>query len=207
MKKTLLVTYLPSGPKSNSRRLSEHFESFASRAKNHRLEKLDLLQEQPRFFDVTSMQAYYARNYAGKPITPEQTEAIRPLDRMCDRFAEADVVAMAFPMHNFGMPGAVKTYFDAVMQKGRTFDYAAGEPVGLMKGKKALVMFTSGGEYDGTGADWDTLTRLARIEFEFMGFDEIEVVHSYGMSVPDNKEKSLSAARDRIGAVADKWLG
>jgi FMN-dependent NADH-azoreductase len=207
--KTLVVSYLPSQETSNTKIL---LDAFLAETKNTNIEHLDLILNPPSFFMPDSLSAYRMRNYGGMELNELQQKSIEAIDKMCKQFAEADTIIIAYPMHNYGMPGIIKTYFDAVMQHGKTFQYGAHGPEGLMKGKKALTIYTSGGGYSSekVAADypnWDTLTVLSKIEFTFMGFSEIEIVGAQGTLNPAEgaKEKSLNNAIDKLKTIAHNW--
>jgi len=207
--KTLVVTYFPSQETSNTKQLTD---AFLASVTNTHIEHLDLISTPPPFFMPDSLAAYRMRNYAGMELNEQQKKSIEAMDKLCKQFTEADTVVIAYPMHNYGMPGIVKTYFDAVMQHGKTFQYGANGPEGLMKGKKALTIYTSGGGYSAekVAADypnWDTLTVLSKIEFTFMGFSEIEIVGAQGTlnPAPGAKEKSLTNAIEKLKTIANNW--
>jgi len=60
------------------------------------------------------------------------------------------------PMHNFSVPSVLKLWIDQIARVNKTFSYATGKPEGLLKGKKATILISSGGRYDqGTAmASW-----------------------------------------------------
>ena len=165
-KKTLIVTYLPSGERSSTKKL---VDAFLAAAKGQtQVEHLDLLKEVPDFFSSESLGAYVTRNYMGQALAPAQATAIAKMDRMTAQLKAADVVVLAFPMHNFGPPAAIKAWFDSVMLKGQTWDMNASGFVGLMKGKQALILLSSGGVYEGPMAGWEHAASLAKVEFAFI---------------------------------------
>ncbi len=78
-----------------------------------------------------------------------------------------------------------------------------------MEGRKALTLFTSGGIYGEEKVtleypNWNNLAFTAKINFNFMGYDEAEVI---GTSLRDEKtaEKNLNDAHKKISAVVKKW--
>jgi FMN-dependent NADH-azoreductase len=207
--KTLVISYLPAADRSNTKQV---LDAFLANLENTDTEHIDLLNNPPPFFTPASLAAYGIRNYGGAQLSEDLQEAIAPMDKLVKQFKSADVVVMAYPMHNFGMPGIIKTYFDAVMQHGELFQYGPNGPEGLMKGKKALTIFASGGVYTQGQAtieypSWDTLTVLARIEFTFMGFSEIEIVGAQGVlnPAPGAKEAAIEEAKAKVKTLAEKW--
>lgn len=203
-KKTLIVTYLPSGARSNTKQLVDAF--LAAVPSPATVEHLDLLQEQPAGFSAASLGAYVTRNYMGEALTPAPAQAIAKMDRLTAQLQAADVVIVAFPMHNFGLPAPVKAWFDSVLLKGQTWDMNAGGFVGLMKGKKALILNTSGGSYEGPMAGWEHAVSLARTEFTFMGYDTIEAITAAGLNAnPAQAPAVIAAAVTKVQDLVGRW--
>ena len=131
--KTLLVKYTPREERSSSKKL---LNVFRNEIKNSEVEVLDLCVDVPDMFNVESINAYIRRNYLKEELLPEQKITLAKMDRMTQQIKSADIVVVAFPMHNFSMPAAVKAWFDSVMLKGQTWNNADGKYFGLMEGKK-----------------------------------------------------------------------
>ncbi|HNY10765.1 MAG TPA: NAD(P)H-dependent oxidoreductase [Candidatus Wallbacteria bacterium] len=202
-KKTFIVSYLPGEERSNTKKLLDH---FLSEAKPANMEKLDLCKSAPDFFTHESLMVYYERNYGGQKISPEREAIIKKMDEMTAQFKKADIVIMAFPMHNFGMPGIVKTYFDSIMQKGETWTITPEGYRGMMGGKKALVLTSSGGTYEGPRAAYDTLSALTKIEFNFMGFSEVEIISAAGINMhPEKTDEIVENANKKVSELVKKW--
>lgn len=203
----LIVKYLPGREFSNTAILLNHAKELIN--KNHDIEELDLETSPPPFFDHSVLMSYYKRNYHGKQLSPEENAKIAEMDKLVKQLSKANIVILASPMHNFGMPGIVKLWFDAVMQKGIAFDYNENRPYGKFTQKKALTIFTSGGEYSCKQVttiypEWDTFSFLTIIEFTFMGFNDIELVTS-STSNPHSKEKNMFTAKNRIAEIIKNW--
>lgn len=202
--KTLLVTYLPSGTASHTKQL---VDTFLSHTKGQNIETLDLLKNVPDLFGEVSLSAYITRNYQHKPLSPEQTQSIKKMDAMTQQFKSANIVVFAFPMHNFSVPATIKAYFDSVMQKGETWDINPQGFVGLMKGKKALVLTSSGGVYEGQMASWEHAQSLAKTECTFMGFTDFEVISAAGTNLdPSKADQNMTAAKEKVGELVKKWF-
>jgi len=201
---TLIVTYLPRMPASNTARLLEHFrEAIAGRTTT---DVLDLVASPPPRFDERSMNAYFDHHYAGKEISPAAAESLQPFQTLARQFKSADVVAMAFPMHNFSFPGVVKCYFDAVIFRDETWSADENGYHGHMAGKKAVTLSASGGVYLDPPNPWDHLTSLAKVELQFLGFSEIETVLAEGMNKDkDFIEKSFARCFTQIDSLARRW--
>lgn len=203
-KKTLVVTYLPSGERSNTKKLVDAF--LAAVKDKTVVEHLDLLHELPDVFTAEVLGAYVTRNYMGQSLSTAQAKVIAKMDRMTAQLKEADVVVVAFPMHNFGLPAVVKAWFDSILLKGQTWDIGASGYVGLMKGKQALILNSSGGNYEGPMASWEHAVSLAKVEFTFMSYDAIEAINAPGMNAnPAKAPEVIADATAKIKDLVARW--
>lgn len=200
--KILIVKYLPSGSDSNTLKL---LNSFKSKAKGYILDEIDLIEKPPLTHNVSTMKAYKKRNFGGETLNEDLKKSIAPMDKMAEQFAKADLVVLATPMHNFSLPGIVKTYFDAVMQSGVTFKYENDKQMGLMDGAKFLTIYTSMGSYKGEYGYMDNLKTLLKIELEFMGFKSYHYIHA-STGNPATKDVHMKKAIEQVEKIAAEWL-
>jgi FMN-dependent NADH-azoreductase len=132
--------------------------------------------------------------------TAEQANVLAYSDALVEEIERADVVVIGLPMYNFGVPSALKAYFDHVARAGVTFSYTANGPVGLLKGKEVHVFATRGGAYVGTAKD--TQTGFVRDFFNFVGIDRVEFVYAEKLAMGDeHKQLALASAHAKIDAV------
>ncbi len=205
--KTLVIKYLPSGEKSNTKQVLDIFLNAAKTANPTQVfEEIDLLQEQIPVFEELSIQAYYKRNYGGQALNEEEAELLEENDVLIAQLKSADVVVIACPMHNFGYPAIVKAYIDAVVFNGETFAYDKK----MMAGKKIITLFTSGGIYSPNVfnfeyPNWNSIAHLAAAVFGFMGFDEVKTL---GTSLRDESTKAQNLAKisEEITEIVNKWM-
>jgi FMN-dependent NADH-azoreductase len=110
-------------------------------------------------------------------------------------------------MNNFSMPAPVKAWFDSVMLKGETWDVQDGRYLGLMNGKKALVLVSAGGIYEtGPMASWEHALSLTKIEFQFMGYSDIRGILAGGMNAgEDPKSANLAKSISEVQQIARQW--
>lgn len=198
--KILVVKYLPSGANSNTKKV---LDLLLQATKSHEVSELDLLKEQMPLFNEESIQAYYKRNYGGQKLGEKEAKLLAPNDQLIAQLKAHDLLVLAFPMHNFGMPAAIKAYLDAVIFNGETF--AMGKK--LMAGHKALVLFTAGGIYSEDKfnfeyPNWNAIAFNAKVNFGFMGFDDSEVI---GTSLRENAEEKLAQVKEKIQKTLSKW--
>ena len=202
--KTLLVRYTPRNERSSTKKL---LDAYRAKIRNSEIEELDLCMDVPDMFLEENLLAYIQRNYLGNNITPEQKKLLSKMDHMTEQLKSADIVVVAFPMNNFSMPAPVKAWFDSVMLKGQTWDVKNGSYVGLMNGKKALVIVTSGGIYSKEPmAAWEHALSLTKTEFQFMGYSDVQGILAEGMNAGDDMQSTnLKKSIEFVQSVAQKW--
>jgi FMN-dependent NADH-azoreductase len=134
-------------------------------------------------------------------LSPEQRRAVAYSDALIDELRTADTIVLGLPMYNFGVPSQLKAYFDHVARAGVTFRYTSNGPEGLLKGKKAYVVSTRGGNYIGTPAD--NQTSYVTQFLSFLGITDVQFVYAEGLARGDVvKHSSLSAANESIATLA-----
>ena len=198
--KALIVSYCPRGERSRTQQLVDYTAGVLKAMKTG-VEVLDLTQDVPDLLTPERLEAYYRRNYTGEKLTGKPLSLLKKMDRMTAQLTGADLVVVAYPMYNFSQPAIVKAWFDSVMQKGETWDFAQGGYAGLMKGKKALVISTSGGSYEDGMASMDHSLSLSKLHLNFMGY-AVEAVVGAGINrYPEKEQEILGKAKIRIKEI------
>jgi len=129
--------------------------------------------------------------------TPQQEKILAYSDKLIHELKQADTLVLGLPMYNFGVPSMLKAYFDHVARAGVTFRYTEKGPVGLLTGKKAYVIATRGGFYEGTPLD--TQTAYVRDFLAFLGITDVEFVYAEGLAISEaSKTASLAKARESL---------
>ena len=141
-------------------------------------------------------QAWVGAAYTPEPNrTPEQNKVLSTSDLLIGELEQADEYVFGVPMHNFNVPSTLKLWIDQVVRAGKTFSYGANGPQGLLKGKKATVLFASGGVY---GAD----SALAALNFaspyletvlRFIGITDITTISAEGTAQLRSGQVDLQA--------------
>lgn len=114
--------------------------------------------------------------------TTEQKEILALSDSLIAELQSADEYVLGVPMHNFGIPSALKLWIDQIARAGKTFSYIDGKPEGLLKGKKATFLIASGGVYDaGTAmASFNFVEPYLRTVFGFLGVVDTTFINAGG---------------------------
>ncbi|XWN33530.1 MAG: NAD(P)H-dependent oxidoreductase [Devosia sp.] len=106
--------------------------------------------------------------------TAGQAARLAASDALVDELLAADVVVIGAPIYNFGVPAVLKAWIDQVARARKTFRYTEDGPEGLLTGKKAYVVVTSGGtEADGA---IDFATPYLRHVLGFVGITDVTVI-------------------------------
>lgn len=116
-------------------------------------------------------------DWVGAVYTPEETrtsqqkEVLSLSDSLVSELEQADEYVIGVPMHNFGVPSALKLWIDQISRVGKTFTYADGTPKGLLVGKKATFIIATGGIYDAQTqmASFNFVEPYLRSLFGFLG--------------------------------------
>jgi len=203
--KTLIVQYTPRNERSNTKKI---LDAFIGEIKKSDIERLDLVRDVPDLFSEQNLASYIHRDYLGEELSSEQKSSLSKMDRMTAQLKSADIVVVAFPMFNFSMPATVKAWFDSVMLKRQTWDAKNGSYTGLMNGKKALTVVSSGAVYEnGPMASWEHALSLAKTEFQFMGYSDIRGILAGGMNAgEDVKSLNLENSIKQVQAIAQEWM-
>ena len=104
----------------------------------------------------------------------EQNAALAESDELVNELLAADVVVIATPIYNFGVPAALKAWFDQVARARVTFKYTENGPVGLLENKKAYLLVVSGGVDMDSPADF--ATPWLRQAMSFVGISDTAAI-------------------------------
>jgi FMN-dependent NADH-azoreductase len=80
-----------------------------------------------------------------EPANAEQAAARALSDELIAEFKAADTLVIGALMYNFGIASTLKTWFDHVLRVRITLKYSERGPVGLLEGKRAIVVESRGG--------------------------------------------------------------
>ncbi|MEP3244505.1 MAG: NAD(P)H-dependent oxidoreductase [Sneathiella sp.] len=96
--------------------------------------------------------------------TAVQQEILKQSDILIQELEQADILLIASPMYNYGMPAALKAWTDMVIRVNKTFsfDLARGDyPLAPLFSGKTLICLTSTGEFGfGSGGIREAMNHL-----------------------------------------------
>lgn len=120
----------------------------------------------------------------------------------------ADVIVVIYPLWWAGMPAILKGYIDRVFTEGFAYRIAGPDLEGLLKGKKVLLITTTGAPqemYEASGMFKSMAQTTGEGIFQFTGMELIE--HTYLCAIPyvtdEDRKKMLEEVR---GLVQKKLL-
>lgn len=157
-------------------------------------------------------EAWIGAAFAGEGRTEAQRELLALSDRLIDEVAAADLILIGAPMYNYGMPAALKAWFDQVIRVDRTFtfDLARGDhPLEPVLTDKQVVVMASWGEFGfGPGevnADHGHLIPHIRSCSRYLGAATIEhLAVEYQEFGDERHEASKRAAFEAIPALVER---
>ena len=131
--------------------------------------------------------------------TPEMTEAIKHSDQAIAEITDADVIVIGVPMYNFSIHSTLKAWIDHLARAGKTFQYTANGPEGLVKNKKVYLAIATGGVYsEGSMKAYDFTEPYLRTILGFLGMTNVTAFRVEGVNMPDLKDQALEKAVQSI---------
>jgi FMN-dependent NADH-azoreductase len=136
----------------------------------------------------------------GEPANDRQISARALSNELIDELVSADTIVIGAPMYNFGIPSTLKSWFDYVLRAGVTFRYGEAGPVGLVNGKRAIVILTRGGLYsEGPAKAMDSQEPHLRTLLGFIGITDVTFVRAEKLGFgPEHREQAIHSARLQI---------
>ncbi|MEM9047779.1 MAG: NAD(P)H-dependent oxidoreductase [Pseudomonadota bacterium] len=153
--------------------------------------------------DLSDGIPFVSEAWVGATFTPpdartaEQTDALALSDSLVAELQAADTLIIGMPIYNFGVPAALKAWMDQVARAGLTFKYTETGAVGLLEGKRAVIVAASGGVPSGSPADFAT----THLTF-FLGFLGIKDVTLIAADQTMTNASAVAEAEAKIAALA-----
>lgn len=135
--------------------------------------------------DLANSLPFVDEAWIGANFTPEanrnteQRNKLALSDSLVKELEAADTVLMGLPIYNFGIPAALKAWVDLIARVGRTFRYTENGPIGLLEGKRVIILVASGGTP--MGSDIDFATSYLRHALKFVGITDVTFIAADGL--------------------------
>jgi FMN-dependent NADH-azoreductase len=154
----------------------------------------DLAADPPPFAD-----AAFSAAILGAP--GEVPPALEASETLIQELEAADILVIATPMHNFGVPAVLKAWVDQIVRIHRTFASTPGGKVGKLRDRPAWLVVASGGWFTGpsptgTPAQPDFLTPYVRAVLSTIGIHDLHILTLQGVTRgADIAEAAFAQAR------------
>lgn len=141
---------------------------------------------------------YKAVRLAPEDPSVEQQKLVQISDAYLAEVQDADVLVIGLPIYNFTLPAQLKNWFDQIARAGISFRYTENGPVGLLKGKRAIIAYSSAGTP--LGSEVDHASGYVRHMLGFMGITDVEFVAADLLAM--DREAGLDRARQAVDRIA-----
>lgn len=200
MKQILIIEVSPRGKDSASRSVSGTLiAQLGDRYPSAKLVCRDLAVEQLPHLDEFTLRAISTKDPAE---ARRLKDTARQSDQLTDELLESDLLVIATPMWNFGIPSVLKAWIDLVVRPGRTFRYTDNGVIGLAKGKRAILILASGGVFtEGPWRSWDFVEPYLRQILRFIGVTDVQTIRVEGMNLPPLAANAVSKGNASVGEL------
>ena len=210
---TLLVLHAsPRRERSLSRRLAQAFVTQWQQLRLHdTILRRDVGLQHPPLLTEAWIAACFTPD---EQQTAAQREVLAYSDAAIEELTRADVIAMATPRYNYGMPAALKAWFDQVIRIRRTFSFDRSDktwPLSPLLSGKKLVLLTSSGEFGfhsgGLRQDWEHPEAHVRTCARYLGVAAQDLHHvaiEYQEFADERHDASVECALAAASALATR---
>lgn len=132
--------------------------------------------------------------------TDAQRKTLALSDSLIDEIVAADTLVIGSPVYNFSVPAALKAWIDQICRVGVTFKYSPDGPVGLLSGKRAIIVIASGGTP--VGSDIDYASGYLKHIMGFIGINDVTIIAADALG--KDAEAKLAAANVDIKSLSFK---
>ncbi|OUS38602.1 hypothetical protein A9R01_03055 ['Osedax' symbiont bacterium Rs2_46_30_T18] len=198
MQNVLIINSSPNIGFSKSTQLTALFAEQLSNDFNITLR--DLGTNPPQHLDQVALSGFFT---PADQHSDTQKAALAFSNELIAELKAADILIIGSAMHNHSITSGLKAYFDQVARAGITFQYGANGPEGLLTGKQAYVITTSGGDYSlDFMKEMDFQTPYLKHILAFIGINEVEFIPSQGSAMgPEVAARNHAVAETRIKAI------
>lgn len=151
MKKLLFIESSPRKHDSITtnvcQKLIDNLSSKEQKETEWEVDVVDLWEVNLPSINGTTMSAKYSI-FSGQALDAEQEKSWSLLNQYVQQFGEADLVVIAAPMWNWGVPYVLKHYIDVITQPGLTFNWSPEEGyMPILPPRDAIIVTSSGGDF------------------------------------------------------------
>lgn len=150
--------------------------------------------------------AFLDENWVGANFTDEaersdeQNALLANSEELIAELEAADTIVITAPIYNFAIPATLKAWIDQVARARRTFRYTEAGPEGLLKGKRAYIVFASGGVPLGSQVDF--ASGYLKHVLGFIGITDVTIVAADGHQMDSDAMARATTAIDGLKQAA-----
>ena len=150
--------------------------------------------------------AFLTEHWVGANFTDEaersdeQKALLAGSEELIAEIEAADTIVITAPIYNFAIPATLKAWIDQVTRARRTFRYTEAGPEGLLKGKRAYILFASGGV--SLGSQVDFASGYLRHILGFIGITDVHVIAADGHQTDGEAIARAATAIDGLKQAA-----
>lgn len=145
--------------------------------------------------------AWLAANFTlADDRTDVQRETLALSDSLITEIKQADTIVIGSPVYNFSVPAVLKAWIDQIARVGVTFKYTPDGPVGLLSGKRAIIVIASGGTP--VGSDIDFASGYLKHIMGFIGITDVTIIAADALG--NDADAKIAAANDDIKQLSFK---
>jgi len=200
VKQILIVEASPRGAESASRQLTHELkERLETQYPEAKFVERDLAKDPLPHLDYRTVKAIFTRDQAeGESLKG----ALHLSDQITAELLSSDLLVIASPLWNFGLPSSLKAWVDHIVRPGQTFRYTAEGAEGLALGKRAILVLASGGVFtQGPWKVWDTEEPYLRLILSFIGITDVQTVRAEGMNIPALAPDAIPSGKKAVEAL------
>jgi FMN-dependent NADH-azoreductase len=200
VKQILIVEASPRGAESASRQLTHVLkERLETQYPEAKFVERDLAKDPLPHLDYRTVKAIFTRDQAE---AESLKGALHLSDQVTAELLLSDLLVIASPLWNFGLPSSLKAWVDHIVRPGQTFRYTAEGAEGLALGKRAILVLASGGVFtQGPWRAWDTEEPYLRLILSFIGITDVQTVRAEGMNIPALAPDAIPSGKKAVDAL------
>ncbi|RKP45264.1 FMN-dependent NADH-azoreductase [Trinickia fusca] len=183
-----------------------YLEAYRHAHPTHRIDVLDLWAARLPEFDGDALDAKYA-DLSGTALSVEQQQVWTSIRALAQQLHDADTLLFSVPLWNFSIPYKLKHFIDVVSQRNILFSFDEQGSAGLLKGKKAVVIYARGLDFSVGGSTpahlFDFQRPFMEMWLRFVGVTEVEsIVVEQTLQGPEISGAIREAALEQAVALA-----
>jgi FMN-dependent NADH-azoreductase len=205
MANLLYIEASPRKKRSASIEVARAFlDAYQQSHPGHTVETIDVWNLALPEFDGDALEAKYA-GIEGRERTGAQKKVWQTIESLARPFRDASTIVISTPMWNWGIPYKLKHLIDVVSQKDILFTFDERGLLGLLAGKKAVLILAKGIDYapESVTRSWDMQTPYLTVWLNSNGITDVTLIAvEKTLFGPDVDQASRDAAKARAAEVA-----